>query len=285
MRAVSKDSARAVLVYVIAIGLAVLIVAFASRIGEVAALVTMLTPAIAVVLVMLVTGEARSRSAWRGLGLVHLGLRGWPLAILVPALVLLASYAAIWALGLGALTPPVVTHSLPAILVRTAIGFAIGMVLAMGEEIGWRGYMLPHLVAIGPLRAMLLVGLLHGTWHLPLILMTPYYHSDGNLLLVMPLFLVTLTLAGVFYGWLRLTTGSVWPVALAHAVFNDVLDALNGVTVAKVPGALEYIGGESGILVIAGLVAIAVFVARRIGAGEVAGAEGVPLTSAPMEPR
>ncbi len=284
MRAVSSGPARAALVYVIAIGLAVLIAAFARRIGGVGALVTMLTPAVAVVLVMLTTGEARSRSAWRALGLARLGLRGWPLAILVPALVLLASYAAIWALGLGALMPPAFTRSLPATIVHTAIGFVIGMVLAMGEEVGWRGYMLPHLVAIGPLRAMLLVGLLHGTWHLPLILMTPYYHHDGNPFVVVPLFLVALTLAGVFYGWLRLTTGSVWPVAVAHAVFNDVLDALDGATVANVPGALEYVGGESGVLVIAGLVAIAVFVARRIRTGEVGG-KGVPLTPRPTAPR
>ena len=280
MRAVSKNSARAALVYVIAIGLAVLIAAFAGRIGEVAALVTMLTPAVAVVIVMLTAGEARSRPAWRGLGLVRLGLRGWPLAILVPTLLLLASYAVIWALGLGALMPPAFAYGLPATLVRAAIGFAIGMVLAMGEEVGWRGYMLPHLAAIGPLRAMLLVGFLHGTWHLPLILMTPYYHSDGNLLVVVPLFLVTLTLAGVFYGWLRLTTGSVWPVVIAHAVFNDVLNALDGVTVAKVPGALEYVGGESGVLVIAGLVAIAVFVARRIRTGEAVGKGGLLAPSA-----
>ena len=278
MRAVSNGPARAALVYVIAIGLAVLIAAFAGRIGEVAPMVTMLTPAVAVVFVTLTTGEAQSRSAWRALGLVRLGLCGWPLAILVPALVLLASYAAIWALDLGVLMPPAFTRSLPATIVHTAIGFVIGMVLAMGEEVGWRGYMLPHLVAIGPLRAMLLVGLLHGIWHMPLIVMTPYYHPDGNLLFVVPLFLVALTLAGVFYGWLRLTTGSVWPVALAHAVFNNVLDALNGVTVANVPGALEYVGGESGVLVIAGLVAIAVFVARRIRTAEAVGEKGTPLT-------
>ena len=284
MRAVSSGPARAGLVYAIAIALAVLIAAFAGRIGAVAALVTMLTPAIAVLVVMLATGEARSRSAWRGLGVARLGLRGWPLAVLVPALVLLASYAAIWVLGLGALMPPALTRSLPATLVHTAIGLAIGMVLAMGEEVGWRGYMLPRLVAIGPLGAMLLVGLLHGTWHLPLILMTPYYHHDGNLLVVVPLFLVALTLAGVFYGWLRLMTGSVWPVVIAHAVFNDVLDALDGATVANEPGVLEYVGGESGVLVIAGLVAIAVFIARRMRTAEVAG-KGALLTLLPKGSR
>ncbi len=282
MRAVSSGPARAALVYVIAIGLAVLIAAFAGRIGAVAALVTMLTPAVAVGLVMLATGEARSRSAWRGLGLARLGLSGWPLAVLVPALVLLASYAAIWVLGLGALVPPAFTRGLPVTLVHTAIGLAIGMVLAMGEEVGWRGYMLPRLVAIGPLRAMLLVGLLHGTWHLPLILMTPYYHPDGNPFFVVPLFLVALTLAGVFYGWLRLTTGSVWPVAVAHAVFNDILDALDGATVANEPGALDYVGGESGVFVIAGLAAIAVFIARRIRIAEVA-EKGAPFTPLPTE--
>jgi len=90
----------------------------------------------------------------------------------------------------------------------------------VAEEIGWRGYLLPHLLPLGPMRAMLLSGLLHGLWHLPLLLLTPFYHASGNRLLVVGLFLLTLTVAGLLYGYLRLTSGSVWPVALAHGALN-----------------------------------------------------------------
>src|SRR4029079_19235148 len=83
--------------------------------------------------------------------------------------------------------------------------------LAFGEELGWRGYLLPQLSAIGPRRALLLSGLLQGIWHLPMLLLTPYYHSAGTPLIVVPLFLATLTLTGVIYGELRLMTGQGVP--------------------------------------------------------------------------
>ena len=36
--------------------------------------------------------------------------------------------------------------------------------------------------------------------------------------------MVTLTLAGVWYGWLRLWSGSIWPVTLAHSAFNNLME-------------------------------------------------------------
>ncbi len=268
MHAVSSGPARAGLVFLVAFALACLIAVFAGALGEAAPMVTMFTPASAVLVVMLATGEARSGSAWRSLGLGGLGFGGWPLAIIAPVLVLLASYVAVWAFGFGTLVLPQLTRSLPATIVHLGLGLVIGLVLALVEEVGWRGYMLPRLAVIGPLGAMLLVGLMHGLWHLPLILMTPYYHHDGSVLLVVPLFLVTLTLAGVFYGTLRLVTGSVWPVALAHAVFNAVWETLSGFTTTEAPETLEYVGGESGVGVIAGLAVVALVLVRRTRAGQ-----------------
>ena len=62
----------------------------------------------------------------------------------------------------------------------------------IGEEIGWRGYLLPHLMKLGQLRASITTGFLHGVWHLPLLLLTPFYHQDGNRWIVVALFLVAL---------------------------------------------------------------------------------------------
>ncbi|REJ33335.1 MAG: CPBP family intramembrane metalloprotease domain-containing protein, partial [Bacillota bacterium] len=39
---------------------------------------------------------------------------------------------------------------------------------ALGEEIGWRGYLLPQLAGLGRRRALLLSGFLWSIWHLPL---------------------------------------------------------------------------------------------------------------------
>ena len=121
------------------------------------------------------------------------------------------------------------------------------------------------LSTIGRRRALLLSGLLHGIWHLPILLLTPYYHSTGNPLIVVPLFLATLTLTGVVYGELRMMTGSVWPAALAHGAGNSFWSTFTGLTVATSPLALEYLAGESGILPLIGLVFVAGWVLYRLG--------------------
>ena len=147
-------------------------------------------------------------------------------------------------------------------LITGTLGIAVGFVYGLGEEIGWRGYMLPRLLGRGAVPAMLLVGFLHGIWHLPLMLTTDFYHNTGNPLLVVPLFLVTLTLAGVFYGFLRLWTGSVWSVAIAHAVVNMVWEIMTEMTQTKSALVLEYVGGESGVIMIAGLLVFSFFIIR-----------------------
>jgi membrane protease YdiL (CAAX protease family) len=248
---------RAAIFYVIALGLAVVIGAVSGTFGEFTPLVTMLTPAVALVIMMLLTGEGLGRSGLASLGVTTLGLRGWWLAILGPAALLVASYALLIALGMASFHAPDVSGGWLQIIVNMSLGLGIGLVFAFTEEVGWRGYMLPRLAAIGVVPAMLIVGFLHGVWHLPIMLMTPFYHSGANFLIVVPMFLITLTLAGIFFGFLRVWTGSVWPVAIAHAVHNFFWSLGSEFVVADKPETMEYLGGESGILEIAGLVVLA----------------------------
>jgi uncharacterized protein len=112
-----------------------------------------------------------------------------------------------------------------------------------------------------------LSGLLHGIWHLPVLLLTPYYHSAGNPLIVTALFLATLTLAGVLYGYLRLTTDSVWPAVLGHGTVNVVWGALSGLTLAASPVTLEYLAGETGLLPLIANAVVAIWLLHRLGQG------------------
>jgi membrane protease YdiL (CAAX protease family) len=130
------------------------------------------------------------------------------------------------------------------------------------EEIGWRGYFLPRLAALGERKALLLSGLLHGAWHLPVILLTSLYLTDGSRWIVIPAFLVSATAFGVFVGWFRLRTGSVWPAVLAHASHNVAVawfaDALNGDGAA-----MEYLAGESGLVTVAAYASLATALVSR----------------------
>jgi hypothetical protein len=57
------------------------------------------------------------------------------------------------------------------------IGPAINTVFAVGEEFGWRGYLLPKLLPLGARRAVLGVGVVWGVWHWPVIAMGYNYSS------------------------------------------------------------------------------------------------------------
>src|SRR6476661_3639360 len=94
---------------------------------------------------------------------------------------------------------------------------------------------------------------------MPLMLLTSFYHGDGNRLIVVPLFLLSLTLSGPIYGYLRLTSGSIWPCAVAHAAHNVAWGFFSKLTIASSPVAAEYLSGESGIVTLLAYAAVSVW--------------------------
>lgn len=156
-----------------------------------------------------------------------------------------------------------VTLQAPFLGERTLHVVMVTLFGALGEEIGWRGYLLPQLHGLGLRRALLISGLLHGLWHLPAMIWTPFYHGAGNRLIIIPLFLLTLTMAGVCYGYLRLTTASIWSAALAHSRFNIFWERFNSFTDTASPLAPEYLAGESGVLTLVALAVLAAWFVHR----------------------
>jgi CAAX protease family protein len=96
----------------------------------------------------------------------------------------------------------------------------INALFAFGEEWGWRGFLLPRLLPLGQWPALLLTGVLWGLWYSPVILLGydyPFHPKFGVIL--MTIFCV---IFGILLGWLRLTTGSIWPAAIGHGALNAV---------------------------------------------------------------
>ncbi|HMQ92597.1 MAG TPA: CPBP family intramembrane metalloprotease [Amaricoccus sp.] len=271
MPRIAGGAGRAFAFYGIALGLAVAVALSAPVTGAATPLLTMFTPALAVAIMLgFLAPEGGFRAALAGLGLGRAGLRAWPVAIAVPALIFGVGLGVMALAGLTAVAIPVARASFGLVLLKVATGLAAQTLFSLAEEVGWRGYMLPRMGGFRVLPAMLLVGFLHGVWHLPLMLATDFYHPGGDARLVVPMFLLTLTLAGVFYGFLRLWTGSVWPVALAHAATNTAWDMTGKLSQARSALAVEYVGGESGLLVIGGLIVVALVIRRampRFGSG------------------
>ncbi len=111
--------------------------------------------------------------------------------------------------------------------VRALITFQLGSVLiapllnaplAFGEELGWRGYLLPRLMRFGQIRALVISGVIWGVWHAPIILLGYNYpNAPVQGVLQMILFCI---LIGIILGWTRISTGSIWPAVIGHGALN-----------------------------------------------------------------
>lgn len=123
--------------------------------------------------------------------------------------------------------------------------------LLLGEELGWRGYLYGTLTTTqSPRRAALVVGIIHGLFHVPLLTLTNGYDSAGSRWIVVPGVVAVISGAGILFGWLRTRSNSLWPVLIAHAAANTcLLEAPTLVT--DRPALAAAIAGEGGLLTVA----------------------------------
>jgi membrane protease YdiL (CAAX protease family) len=200
----------------------------------------------------------------------------------IPMVLPALAYGAAILFGVASLRHPV--HGLSpwlSILVNFAISMVLGTVLVLGEEIGWRGFLLPRLQTLLPKRkAALATGLLHGLFHLPIILLTTTYDAEGSRYIVAPTVVVVIALAGVFYAWLRDRSNSIWPVAIAHNAANTMFDLGAAAVVTGSPVAMAYTAGESGIATLAVVAGLAVLLLTRASVWRENGAKPLDDTAA-----
>src|SRR5215213_4681583 len=166
------------------------------------------TPAVAALIMLLVvTRDGYTKEGWKSLGLHRLGLNVWWIAFGVTLLITVAATAVVWATPLASFAMP--EDGLIDPILSFFIVFGMTVVwFGLAEEIGMRGYLQPRLMSLGRRRALLVVGLVFATWHMPLIFLTPLL-PVGNKLISLPLFYGSVVAASFIYGYLRLYTGSL----------------------------------------------------------------------------
>ena len=96
----------------------------------------------------------------------------------------------------------------------------LAIVIAFGEEYGWRGYLQTELLKLGRVRGVLLLGVIWGAWHWPIILMG--FNYPGYPLLGVVLMTLYTTGLAVVLGYAVLKSGSVLLAAYLHALNNQV---------------------------------------------------------------
>jgi CAAX protease family protein len=256
----SKAAIYSVLVLCMAVGAALLIDMLKLTPGFGMFALWMSTPTVATLIMLLVvTQEGYSKEGWKSLGLHRLGLNVWWIAFGVSLVVTVAATAIVWATPLASFVVPEYG------ILSTIIDFFFVLIVftptfILAEEIGMRGYLLPNLLPLGQKRALLLVGLVWGVWHLPLFYLNSLLPT-GNALIFVPLVVGTIVAASFLFGYFRIYTGSVWPGAIAHAVHNSLVDTLGALTATSYPVLVNlYLVGDNGILIVVSTALAAIWV-------------------------
>jgi membrane protease YdiL (CAAX protease family) len=134
----------------------------------------------------------------------------------IPLLYALLIYGTVWISGLGRFTPQPVNK----VLLYSTVGLFIACLTALGEEIGWRGYLIPELNKLTSFtNASLITGIIWALWHYPAIIFADYKSAAP---LIVQLILITITIISFsfFTAWLRVKSNSIWPVVLWHGGHN-----------------------------------------------------------------
>ena len=97
-----------------------------------------------------------------------------------------------------------------------------GLVTCLGEEFGWRGYLLPKLCKRVSLpNAVFLSGFIWGLWHLPIIAVG-YNYGTSNIALGIVSMIIFCVVIGTIEAFLFFKTKSIWAGVVFHAAINGI---------------------------------------------------------------
>lgn len=154
----------------------------------------------------------------------------------LPLLYALVAYTAIWIAGWGHFfdagfveraagnfgwngLPPVLTL-LFYFIIMGLFGLPRSVASAMGEEIGWRGFLAPIMYnSLGYTKTSLLTGLIWSLWHFPILIFADY-NSGTPTWYGLTCFTVMVIGISFAFTWYRLKSGSLWTGVLLHASHN-----------------------------------------------------------------
>jgi membrane protease YdiL (CAAX protease family) len=233
-------------------------------------LALMWAPGIGALLTQLITTRSITGLGWRwGQGRYQL------ISFLIPLLLCLVVYGLSWGVGLVPFTAAEMvatvaaasgrTLSLPlALLATSVVSFPLSLMAALGEEIGWRGLLVPELAKRYRFTVTALVsGIIWVIFHYPAILFADY-NSDAPLWYALTMFTLMALGASFVFAWLRLKSGSLWTAAILHASHNFFVQAIFD-TMTLDFGLTPYLTTEFGAGLAIGYALLAFYFWRRRG--------------------
>lgn len=236
----------------------------------------MWSPAMAAVATALISRHSIADFGWRW-GEWRWQIQAW----LVPLFYAGISYTLIWMAGWGGfpnqefITKTAESVSLPIsanaatalyVLMMGTLG-AVAFQAALGEEIGWRGFLVPALYETtkGNFTATALIsGTIWGLWHAPIIFLSTYNNPGVPRSYSFACFFMMIIASATIDAWYRLRSGSLWTAVFLHQSHNLwVQQIFTPLTVNT--GKTNYFIDEFGIVLPLVMALFAIYFWRRRG--------------------
>jgi uncharacterized protein len=233
-------------------------------------------PGLAAIVTSLLTGRSLREIGW-GWGKSKYQLTAW----VTPMLYAWPAYILVWTTGLGGVPAANVvdlmrqklhlagasdgTTLIAGYLATATVGVVFGCAGALGEEIGWRGLLVPELSKIMSFtRLSFLSGTIWALWHFPLIFWGNYNSGETPRWYAASCFFVMVVGISFVFAWLRLRSGSMWTGMIMHAAHNTIIQGfLTPLTIKNAKTA--WFIDEFGVAMLPFIIGIAFYCWRKRG--------------------
>ena len=199
------------------------------------------------------------------------------LGYFIPVAYVLPVYLIVWFSGLGGFSMSILsqtaeqfgwTNFSPALTLALFVLFTatLGMVgklsRALGEEIGWRGFLVPELSKVVSFPAVgIISGLMWAVYHFPVLLFADY-NKGAPAWYSVACFTLMVVADSFILAWLTLRSGSLWPAAIFHASHNLFIQSIF-TPLTRDTGPTKYIIDEFGVGLVITVTVAAIVVCRR----------------------
>ncbi len=186
--------------------------------GSILTLALMWVPGLGALVTKLTVDRSVRGIGWR----IHKsGLRSFVSAYLIPLGLCLIVYGLAWLTGLGKRGEGTISQ----MAVFATLGVLLSMSASLGEEIGWRGFLLTELRPLFPRKRVdAIIGIIWFLYHAPLIVFSNY--NNGNIPVSLICFFVMAMGFTVLADHLCIQAQSFWPAVLLHASHNVFVQSI-----------------------------------------------------------
>lgn len=186
--------------------------------GSVFVIGLMWVPGISALISKLVVDHSIRGLGWRihKKSLPYIGM-----AYVIPLILCFMVYGFAWLTGIGTLGD----YSITQIIIFAIAGVLISCLAAVGEEIGWRGFLLTELRQIVPVKLIsVIIGVVWYLYHVPAILFSDY--NNENIPYSLLCFFIMVMGFTIVANFLCVKAQSFWPAVLLHASHNVFVQSI-----------------------------------------------------------